>query len=378
MSIKTIHNTKQFSQIVEDKEIYIGVDVHKRTYSVACLCPEKQLMLKYSTTSTNGDFVDEIKELNLNIKELVYEAGPTGFSLAWACQNSCNIDEQSGDILAAPLPVRVIAPLFAPQAVVKGNKNDSRDAMQLANLATKPLDLDSCSIAIPSLSEQNLKELSRLRELAADLKRKAIQRLKSLLLRYGIPFPSENGQYTKTVGEQLKNLDVSEDLKYLISDYVDKVEACIKDKEKQEAKLDDAIRNVYPEEQKILESIPGVGPIVTNTILGEVFRLTDRFSDKDQLAQYCGATPIIRESGETSGKIKGHLIQFCNVHVQPLLVQAAWTFMRCDEIANALYKRKVASGKPSGTAIMSVVKKLVSLIFSLLKNKRMYEVRSSN
>ena len=51
--------------------------------------------------------------------------------------------------------------------------------------------------------------------------------------------------------------------------------------------------------------------------------------------------------------------------------------MRKDEIARSLYMRKIAKGKASGTAIMSVVKKLVSLIYSLLKNNRKYEVRTS-
>ena len=376
MSIRKIHNIKKFVEIVKNCDVYVGVDVHKNTYSSALLCPEKMVMLVFSTTNTNSDFVDELKLLNINIKDIVYEAGPTGFALAWSCKNSCRVDDLTGEVIPDPLPVKVISPVLAPQCAAKNNKSDRRDAIDLANLATKPIDLEGCCIAVPTLHEQNLKELSRLRELAVDSRRKSIQRLKSLLLRYGINFPGETGIYTKKVGEILKKIEVSEILHYIICNYIDMIDYCTKDKDEKKKKLDEEIRKAYKSEKEILESIPGVGSVVANTFLSEVFRVTERFTDKDKLAQYCGAAPIIRESGEKSGKISGYLTSLCNVHIQPILVQAAWTFMRKDEIANNMYIRKISRGKKSGTAIMSVVKKLISLMLSLLKNNRKYELVS--
>ena len=378
MPVRTIHNIKKFTEIVNNNEIFAGVDVHKNTYSVSLLCPAKLLNITFSTPNTNMGFVDELKLLGLNIANIVYEAGPTGFALAWSCQNAFMVDDQTGEVFPDPLTVTVISPHLAPHCAARNIKSDSHDSLELAFLASKPLDLDTCSVVIPTVDEQNLKELSRLRELAADTKRKAIQRLKSLLLRYGIKFPSESGVYSKKVGEKLKNMETSEILHYLLCEYVDKIEQATIDKNEIEIKLDEEINKVYSQEKEILESIPGVGPVVANTFLSEVFRVTDRFSDKDQLAQYCGAAPIVRESGEKSGKVTGYLTSICNVHVQPLLVQAAWTFMRSDDIARNLYNRKISKGKKAGTAIMSVVKKLISLMLSLLKNKRTYEVRSTN
>ena len=197
MSYRTIHNISKFLEISKNNDVYIGVDVHKNSYSTAILCPEKLIGVVFSTTNTNSSFVDEIKSLDLNIKNIIYEAGPTGFSLAWACQNSFKIDEETGEAFSDPLPIQVVSPLLAPQCAARANKSDKRDSMALANLATKPFDLDSCTIAIPTIDEQDIKELSRLRELAADSRRKAIQRLKSFMLKYGINFPSESGIYTK-------------------------------------------------------------------------------------------------------------------------------------------------------------------------------------
>ena len=163
---------------------------------------------------------------------------------------------------------------------------------------------------------------------------------------------------------------------YIICSYIDKIDNCTNERDNIDKKLNKEIEKRYPTEKEILTSIPGVADVVSNAFLSEIFRLKERFSDKDQLAQYCGAAPIIRESGEKSGKVNGYLTSICNVHIQPLLVQAAWSFMRKDEIARSLYMRKIANGKASGTAIMSVVKKLVSLIYSLIKNNRKYEVRT--
>ena len=136
------------------------------------------------------DFVDELKLLWLNIANIVYEAGPTGFAFAWSCQNAFRVDDQTGEVFPGPLPVTVISPHLAPHCAARSIKSDSHDSTELAYLASKPLDLDTCSVAIPTIDEQNIKELSRLRELAADTKRRAIQRLKSLPLRYGMKFPN--------------------------------------------------------------------------------------------------------------------------------------------------------------------------------------------
>ena len=373
-SIKQYSNVEKFSEVAGNTGVYCGVDAHKNSYTVCIYAPEKWAMVTYSTTNTNMNFVDEINSYSFNIKQLVYEAGPTGFPLAWACQNACSVDEISGEVISTPIPVKVIAALFVPQAAVKANKSDSRDAKELAILATKPLDLESCSIYIPTRSEQDLKELSRLRELAVDEKRKATQRLKSYLLRSGIDFPSKNGEYTKSVGEKLKALDLPPTQHKILCDYVDKVDACAKDKKAKEEMLDDALNNSNnANDKEKLETIPGIGSIVANTFLSEVPNAKERFANKDQLAQYCGATPIIRESGEKTGKVRGYLTPMCNTHIQPLLVQAAWVFVRNDEEANKIYKRKIASGKSAGTAIMSIVKKLLAIMLSILKHGTTYK-----
>ena len=76
-----------------DDDVYVGIDVHKVKYHIAIWLNEA-IALTFVTPSDNIAIAQMLSKLKPGLKKVVYEAGPTGFSLARA-------------LSAASLPVAV-------------------------------------------------------------------------------------------------------------------------------------------------------------------------------------------------------------------------------------------------------------------------------
>lgn len=68
------------NSFTEEDEIYVGVDVHKRNYHVA-IWHNSRIGCAYSMTSDNNKLLRDIQQVRSSLKNIVYEAGPTGYSL---------------------------------------------------------------------------------------------------------------------------------------------------------------------------------------------------------------------------------------------------------------------------------------------------------
>lgn len=125
----------------------------------------------------------------MEIKSLVYESGPTGFSLARTCRE-------------AGIPVIVAAPSRIIRPVSPTAKTDSLDCRKLAQLAAKDM---VRSIAVPSEDEEALRALERRRHQLADSQRKVKQRIKGFLLFHGIEEPKGLERWTIQAVQRWRN-----------------------------------------------------------------------------------------------------------------------------------------------------------------------------
>ncbi len=116
-----------FNQIklTKDDDLYIGIDVHKTTYHIA-LYLNGGHAIDFVTPANNDNVCQTLKKLQPAIKKIVYEAGPTGYSLARQLQQ-------------ASLPVQVIAPSKTPHTSARDSKTDRLDGRKLAEYAAKGL-----------------------------------------------------------------------------------------------------------------------------------------------------------------------------------------------------------------------------------------------
>jgi len=129
----------------------------------------------------------------------------------------------------------------------------------------------------------------------------------------------------------------------------------------QRIKADPALARRYA----ILLSIPGIGKVAAATMLVDLAEL-GRCSGK-AAAALAGLAPIARDSGETAGPrhIKGG-----RARVRTALYMAAVAAARCNPDLAAFYKRLRAAGKKAKVALTAVMRKLVTLANTLVKEDR--------
>lgn len=72
----------RFVAAAEDQPVVVGLDVHKKTNSVALFSKEDGLVESYTCPSGEAALAHQLTELGINIEHVVYESGPTGFALS--------------------------------------------------------------------------------------------------------------------------------------------------------------------------------------------------------------------------------------------------------------------------------------------------------
>jgi len=118
---------------------------------------------------------------------------------------------------------------------------------------------------------------------------------------------------------------------------------------------------------EILVSIPGVGAGVAANLLTDLAELGSL--DRRAIACLAGVAPFADDSGETAGQrhIKGG-----RANPRRALYWAALSATRHNSALSAFYKRLVESGKKPKVALTAVMRKLVVLANTLLKENRLW------
>ena len=141
----------------------------------------------------------------------------------------------------------------------------------------------------------------------------------------------------------------------------------LKEKIQQEAKTD--------EDMKRLQTIAGVGPVVAYAYVAHVGD-GSRFSRGSQVSNYLGFVPRLDYSGTIERH--GHITKRGNGYLRGLLVQAAWSTVR-SACGGSLKERfvylTVLKGKSKKKTIVSIGRRMAELMYSVLRNKTIYEVR---
>lgn len=121
-----------------------------------------------------------------------------------------------------------------------------------------------------------------------------------------------------------------------------------------------------------LTSIKGVGPIYAAGILAEIGDI-NRFQNQAAMAKYAGLVWTQHQSGEFEAQ-NTHLIKSGNRYLRYYLLEAANSLRRCDSEFRRYYdlKYKEANRFQHKRALALTARKLVRLIFRLLKDNRLY------
>ncbi|MCL2757592.1 MAG: IS110 family transposase [Coriobacteriia bacterium] len=135
--------------------------------------------------------------------------------------------------------------------------------------------------------------------------------------------------------------------------------------------LERQIAKALKETGTYLESIPGIGTVFASTIVSEIGDV-NRFSEPSQIIAFAGMDVPANQSGGFTGT-KGHMSKRGSPPLRWALIEAADRVRIWDPYFRDYYDRMIARGKHHYVAQAAVARKLVNVIFVILKENRPYE-----
>ena len=121
-----------------------------------------------------------------------------------------------------------------------------------------------------------------------------------------------------------------------------------------------------------LTSVKGTGPVYAAGIIAEIGDI-NRFPSQASLAKYAGLTWTQRQSSEFEAE-DTRLIRSGNHHLRYYLYEAANSLRKCDPEFRRFYNLKFheVSKHQHRRALALTARKLVRLVYALLKTNRLY------
>ena len=136
-----------------------------------------------------------------------------------------------------------------------------------------------------------------------------------------------------------------------------------------EDKLDQLIKDHFDDENKIIRSIPGIGPKTAIMLLALTNGFT-RFDSYKEFIAYVGLSPRIYDSGTI--RAKAHICKIGMGRARQLLYMAARAASKYNTACRLLYERLLAKGKAKKLALIAVANKLVKQAFALTGKLELY------
>lgn len=140
--------------------------------------------------------------------------------------------------------------------------------------------------------------------------------------------------------------------------------------ENQAHELEVKIKDIYSKLDNHLQSIPGIGKVTAPTILAEIGDINN-FSSPSKLTAFAGLDPSENQSGNKKSSNE-KTSKRGSPYLRHALYTATMVAANNDPIMHDYYIKKRAEGKHHYVALTGVERKLLGIIFHVLKENRDY------
>lgn len=336
------------------KPISVGLDVHKREWTVTVLCQGEELYHATVVADCAG-LVKLLRRFEASEVHTVYEAGPTGYWLHDA------LTEAGFDSIVTP-------PSLVPHLGGRV-KTDKRDSRKLASLLASGF---LKRVHILSREERAHRQLLRTRNQIERHRKQTQAQIKSMLLFHGKNAPRTLIEHwSETYVEWIAHLEWDSPALKASMDALIQLYRHLNDQLKaMTAAIEElAQTDKYRERAALLTQIPGMGMYTAMSILLEL-QDVDRFRRAEQLASFLGLTPSQHSSGERVHL--GEITRCGNPRLRTRFVESSWTLIRYDMTMRTVYERirhQTGSGKK---AIVAVARRLALRVRRILLDRTPY------
>ena len=296
--------------------VYVGMDVHKESYTLCCYCYDTDKVEYKQTIPSDYKLVLKYMESMRSRYEgdvsfvCGYEAGCLGYSLYH------QLREHEVDC-------KILAPTTMAITNTSHVKTDKRDA---ANIARCLAFHTYSEVYVPDDEDNSVKEYIRMRDDQNLALKKIKQQILAFVLRQGKKFEGGKTYWTIAYMKWLKSLELKGLDKETLSEYLLTYEYLTE----KIARLDNRIEELatgekYREKVKNMRCFIGVK---THTALSMVVEIGDfkRFEKAPKFAGFLGLVPSEDSSGDKSNRYS--ITKAGNSHLRRLMVEAAQSYTR--------------------------------------------------
>jgi transposase len=137
-----------------------------------------------------------------------------------------------------------------------------------------------------------------------------------------------------------------------------------------EKDLDEQIKSspIWREKEDLMRGVKGIGPVSAATMLAEVPELGTL--NRKQIAALVGVAPLNRDSGTFRGK---RSIWGGRASARAVLYMATLNAVRYNPALRAFFQRLVAHGKPKKVALTAAMRKLLTIINAIVRDRRPWD-----
>lgn len=306
---------------------HVGLDVHNRSTAIAAVAHGQRCRFVGTVGSDTRELLKALETLGSPASlKVVYEAGPSGYALVRTLRNQ-------------GYPCDIIAPSKIARRPGDRVKTDRRDAMHLAE---QSLANTLTPIYVPNEADEAMRDLCRAREDAVCARRRARQRLQSMLLRHGRRYPGKT-PWTPAHERHLAQITFPFPAQELA--YVEYRQA-VNEGHARVERLTESMREQlqYWHMRPVVEALMtlrGIDLVAAMTLVAELGDLR-RFAHPRELMGFLGLVPSEHSSGDR--RCQGAITRTGNGHARRMLVEAAWNYRYPARITRALQVRQ--EGQP--------------------------------
>lgn len=145
--------------------------------------------------------------------------------------------------------------------------------------------------------------------------------------------------------------------------------------QKRLASIDDDLHSgiqsspTWKQKDQLLQSVPSIGPTTSSSLLIQLPELG--VLNRHQIAALVGLAPYPQDSGRSKGHrviLGGRAAVRCALYMPTLVA------IRHNPLIRIFYQRLIQSGKPKMVALVAAMRKLLTILNSMLKNNRSWDL----
>jgi transposase len=335
------------------ERVYVGVDVHKETYTVTCVC-HKQIVKTATVPAEPASLAASVLQWFPGaMLASAYEAGFAAFVLHRALT-------QVGitNIVVNPASIAVAA-----HDKVKTDRRDSkRLAIDLADGRVR-------GIYVPTEGEELARLLPRTRAQIVDHRATIARQIKAKLHQFGLIAPASRRMISNRYLREIAAWSLPPELRVSLTLLAEQWRFGTR----QLIEIRRLLRTpaaAQAELAHVYRSVPGIGAVVARTLATERGDMP-RLANERALFSYTGLPPSEDSSGPAVRR--GHSSRQGSGRVRHLLIETAWRALPRDKVLQEIFDR-IAATRGKKRAIVAIARRLTGRMRACFRQGTTYAV----